>query len=238
MKRAGKDITESLIAGRTLPWWLAGTSIVATSFACDTPLAISGLIRSQGIYANWFWWNLVVGGMICTFFYARLWRRAHVTTDIEFIEMRYGGWPASILRVFMALYSGILYNCIVMGWVMLAMVKICEVMLGWEKVFSLTVLVIIALAYTVMSGFWGVVMTDFIQFILAMTGSIALAVIVLMKTGGPVNLVEQVQNTEGFRPEIFNFVPDWGTAGKLAVITFAVQLTIQWWPGPGLRLRG
>ena len=229
-KRAGGSIDEFFIAGRNLPWWLAGTSIVATSFAADTPLAISGLIRSQGIYANWFWWNLVFGGMMCTFFYAHLWRRAKVLTDIEFIELRYEGRAASILRGFMAVYSGVLMNCIVIGWVLLAMTKICDVTLGWDKHISISILVLIALAYTVLSGFWGVVMTDLIQFIMAMTGSIALAAIILYKMGGPTGMVEQVMKTPDFTPKVFDFIPDLKTAGKLAVFTFAIQLSFQWWP--------
>ena len=173
-KRASRNMDEFFIAGRKLPWWLAGTSIVATTFAADTPLAVSGLARGGGIYSNWFWWSALMGGMLCVFFYARLWRRAGIITDIEFIELRYEGPPASALRGFMAIYGGVLQNCIVMGWVMLAMIKICDVMLGWPKVTTLVVLMVIALTYTLMSGFWGVVMTDLLQFVMAMTGSITL----------------------------------------------------------------
>ncbi|MCP4639713.1 MAG: Na+:solute symporter [bacterium] len=247
-RRASKNIGEFFIAGRNLPWWLAGTSIVATTFAADTPLAVSGLARGGGIYSNWFWWSGVMGGMLCVFFYARLWRRARIITDIEFIELRYDGPQAATLRGFMALYGGVLQNCIVMSWVMLAMVKICEVMfnlapidaaltsatgieLAWGKLVVIAVLLLFALGYTVLSGFWGVVMTDLIQFVMAMTGSLALAGIVLYKLGGPSGMVTQLQASPDFKPEMFHFIPDFATAGKLAVITFVVQISIQWWGG-------
>ncbi|HOZ48759.1 MAG TPA: Na+:solute symporter [Candidatus Hydrogenedentes bacterium] len=230
-KRASRDMSEFFVAGRNLPWWLAGTSIVATTFAADTPLAVSGLARGGGIYSNWFWWNGVMGGMLCVFFYARLWRRAGVITDVEFIELRYSGRQASVLRGFMAVYGGVLQNCIVMGWVMLAMTKICDVLLGWPKVTTIIVLMVITLAYTVMSGFWGVVMTDLVQFIMAMTGSIALAGIVLYNLGGPAGMVERIQASPDFKPELFHMTPDLATAGKLALITFIVQMALQWWGG-------
>jgi len=230
-KRASRNMSEFFVAGRNLPWWLAGTSMVATTFAADTPLAVSGFIRSEGIYYNWLWWNALMGGMLCVFFYARLWRRAGILTDMEFIELRYTGRPASALRGFMSVYGGVLSNCIIMGWVMLAMVKICDVMLGWEKFASIAVLVVLAVGYTVLSGFWGVVMTDLIQFIMAMTGSIALAGIVLWNMGGPAGMVDQVAAAPAVELKIFDIVPDWETAGKLALITFVIQVTVQWWGG-------
>ncbi len=230
-RRASKDMGEFFVAGRNLPWWLAGTSIVATTFAADTPLAVSGFVRSQGIYGNWFWWSALMGGLLCVFFYARLWRRANIITDMEFIELRYVGPPATALRAFMSVYGGVLQNCIIMGWVMLAMAKICDVMLGWPKVTSIAVLVVMALGYTVLSGFWGVVMTDLVQFIMAMTGSIALAGIVLYRMGGPSGMVEKVAAAPDVDLKVFHMVPDWATAGKLALITFGIQVTIQWWGG-------
>ena len=148
--------------------------MVATTFAADTPLVVSGLIRGGGIYKNWLWWNAFMAGILTVFFYARLWRRAGILTDVEFAELRYGGKAAAGLRGFGAIVGGLITNCIVLGWVILAMAKICEVMLGWPKVTSITVLTVATLGYTVLSGFWGVVMTDFIQFIMAMTGSISL----------------------------------------------------------------
>jgi len=230
-RRAGRSMDDFFLGGRSFRWWLAGTSMVATTFAVDTPLAVAKFARTGGIYANWFWWSALMGGMLCVFFYARLWRRARVVTDVEFIELRYEGRPAAALRGFMAVYGGILQNAIVMGWVMLAMIKICDVLLGWPKLMSIAVLLAVTLVYSVLSGFWGVIMTDFIQFIMAMTGSITLAGIVLWKMGGPAGMVAQIQATPEFDPKLFHFVPDFATATKLAVLTFVVQITIQWWGG-------
>lgn len=235
-RRASRNIDEFFVAGRTLPWWLAGTSIVATTFAADTPLAVSAFIRHAGIYENWLWWNALMGGILTVYFYARLWRRAGVITDVEFIEFRYSGKPASALRGFMAVYGGVLQNAIIMGWVMLAMLKILVVMLnlddqGMSRIYVLAGLVALTLFYTVMSGFWGVVMTDLVQFIMAMTGSIALGGIVLWNIGGPSGMVESVTAAPTFRPEMLHLMPDLRTAGWLAIITFGIQVTVQWWGG-------
>ena len=131
--RAGQNISEFFLSGRNVPWWLAGTSMVATTFAADTPLAVTGLVAANGIAGNWLWWNLVASGMLTVFFYARLWRRSGVMTDIEFAEIRYSGKPAAFLRGFRALYLGIPINCIILGWVNLAMVKILMLVLGVDK---------------------------------------------------------------------------------------------------------
>jgi SSS family solute:Na+ symporter len=246
-RRASGSIKDFFLAGRNLPWWLAGTSIVATTFAADTPLAVSGLIRSGGIYENWFWWNAAMGGMLSVFFYARLWRRAGILTDAEFIERRYSGKAAAILRGFMALYSGVIVICISMGWVMLAMIKISKAIFDWDRftafanslymdptVMLLGILIVVALTYTMLSGLWGVVITDFIQFIIAMTGSVALAVIILGKLGGVSGMVESVKQSPEFTAAVFDFVPDLAKAGSLAVFTFIVYIAVQWWAGgPG-----
>ena len=131
--RAGKSISEFFLSGRNVPWWLAGTSMVATTFAADTPLAVTGLVARNGIAGNWLWWNFVASGMLTVFFYARLWRRAGVMTDVEFAEIRYAGKPAAFLRGFRALYLGIPINCIILGWVNLAMVKILMLILGVDQ---------------------------------------------------------------------------------------------------------
>ena len=128
--RAGSSVSEFFLSGRNVPWWLAGTSMVATTFAADTPLAVTGMVARGGIAGNWLWWNFVASGMLTVFFYARLWRRSGVMTDIEFAEIRYSGKPAAFLRGFRALYLGIPINCIILGWVNLAMVKILMLMLG------------------------------------------------------------------------------------------------------------
>ncbi len=247
-RRATKNIEEFFVAGRNLSWWVAGTSIVATTFAADTPLAVARLSRGGGIYENWLWWSGLMGGMLCVFFYARLWRRAGILTDVEFIELRYDGKSAAVLRGFLAAYSGVLQNCIVMAWVIVAMVKISGSLfdlsaldtllaswtglsIAWGKLIVITGLILITLLYTALSGLWGVVMTDFLQFIMAMTGSVSLAGIVVYKLGGFSEMVTQIQASEEFSPKLFHFVPDFSTATRLALITFIVQVTIQWWGG-------
>src|ERR671934_1041519 len=157
-RRARGSTTEFFLSGRDVPWWLAGTSMVATTFAADTPLVVTGLVARNGIAGNWVWWNFVASGMLTVFFYARLWRRSGVMTDIEFTEIRYAGKPAAFLRGFRALYLGVPINCIVLGWVNLAMVKILMMVLGIDKAEALTVvLVLIALTsfISTLSGLWG-----------------------------------------------------------------------------------
>ncbi len=241
-KRATGSLTEYFVAGRTLSWWLAGTSIVATSFAADTPLAIAGIVRTRGIQGNWYWWSGLMGGMLCVFFYARLWRRARILTDVELVELRYGGKAASMLRLFHALYRSTLFNCITMGWVILAMAKIVHELLGWDKAFSVGVLVALTLVYTLLSGIWGAVVTDFFQFIWAMLGCIVLAVIVVIKTGGPAALVAKsaaaakaVAGTHTLSKvvasdQLLGFVPSAG-ATNLAVFSFFVFIFFQWLGG-------
>src|SRR6187399_587069 len=132
-RRAGASTSEFFLSGRNVPWWLAGTSMVATTFAADTPLVVTGLVASNGIAGNWLWWNLVMSGILTVFLYARLWRRAGVMTDVEFAELRYSGRPAAVLRGFRALYLGIPINCIIIGWVNLAMAKILSVTMGFDR---------------------------------------------------------------------------------------------------------
>ncbi|MBI4435836.1 MAG: Na+:solute symporter [Candidatus Omnitrophica bacterium] len=241
-KRATGSLTEYFVAGRTLSWWLAGTSIVATSFAADTPLAIAGIVRTRGIQGNWYWWSGLMGGMLCVFFYARLWRRARILTDVEFVELRYGGKAASLLRLFHALYRSTLFNCVTMGWVILAMTKIVHELLGWDKAFSVGILVFVTLIYTLLSGLWGAVVTDFFQFIWAMLGCIMLAVIVVVKTGGPAALAmksvaaaKTLSASETLSKvvapdQLLGFVPSPG-ATKLAVFSFFVFIFFQWLGG-------
>src|ERR1700736_1967384 len=161
--RAGKNTGEFFLGGRNVPWWLAGTSMVATTFAADTQLAVTGMVARNGIAGNWLWWNFVASGMLTVFLFARLWRRAGVMTDVEFAELRYSGKPAAFLRGFRALYLGIPINCIIRGWVNLAMVKILMLVLGIDKDVALVIVIgIIALtsAISVLSGLWGVLVTD------------------------------------------------------------------------------
>ena len=237
-KRAGRNINEFFVSGRNLPWWLAGTSMVATTFASDTPLAVTGLVVGDGIAGNWLWWNMVLSGMLATFLFSRLWRRANIITDVEFTELRYSGPSASFLRGFRALYIGLPINCITMGWVILAMQKI--VVLAFDlpdtantKIFVVLGCLLIAGTYCALSGFWGVVMTDIVQFGMAMVGSIALAVIAVNNIGGIGALKEQLTGIYGAEHTILNFAPDF-SAGKMAILTFGVYLGMQWWASNGV----
>lgn len=236
-KRAGRNINEFFISGRNLPWWLAGTSMVATTFATDTPLAVTGFVVNEGIAGNWIWWNAVLSGMLATFLFSRLWRRSEIITDIEFTELRYSGPSASLLRGFRALYIGLPINCITMGWVILAMQKIVVLTFDLPDTANTKVLVVlgcllIAGIYCALSGFWGVVMTDIVQFCMAMVGSITLAVIAVNKIGGIGALREKLVDVYGAEHNILNFTPDF-RAGKMAIITFGVYLGMQWWASNG-----
>ena len=185
--RAGKNTAEFFLSGRNVPWWLAGTSMVATTFAADTPLAVTGMVARNGIAGNWLWWNFVFSGMLTVFFFARLWRRSGVMTDIEFAEIRYSGRPAAFLRGFRALYLAIPINCIVLGWVNLAMVKILTLILGVDKLTALAIVMgMIALTsfISTIAGLWGVLVTDLFQFVVKMGMVIVLAVAAVHAVGG------------------------------------------------------
>jgi len=199
-RRAGSSTEEFFVAGRALPWWLAGTSIVATTFAADTPLAVAGLIATDGVAGNWFWWADVLPAAIAALVVARLWRRSGVLTDAEITELRYGGSRGAALRVFRALYFGVLRNAIVIGWVNLAMLKVLKLVLDLppgSEVWLLAGLFALTLIYTLLAGLWGVVFTDVLQFTLAMLGSIALAVIAVGALGGLDGLMLRLQEERG-----------------------------------------
>ncbi|MBV9743775.1 MAG: sodium:proline symporter, partial [Acidobacteriia bacterium] len=185
--RAGKSVSEFFLSGRNVPWWLAGTSMVATTFAADTPLAVTGMVARGGIAGNWLWWSFVASGMLTVFLYARLWRRSGVMTDIEFAELRYSGKPAAFLRGFRALYLGIPINCIILGWVNLAMVEILMLVLGVSRLRALLIVIaMIALTSSIstMSGLWGVLVTDLIQFVIKMSMVTVLAFAAIHAVGG------------------------------------------------------
>jgi Na+/proline symporter len=236
--RAGENMTEFFLGGRNIPWWLAGTSMVATTFAADTPLAVTGMVARYGIAGNWLWWNFVASGMLTVFLFARLWRRAGVMTDVEFAELRYSGKPAAFLRGFRALYLGIPINCIILGWVNLAMVKILMLILGVSKLEAIgIVLGIIALtsAISVLSGLWGVLVTDMFQFFVKMTMVIVLAVVAVQAVGGieqmksKLALIDQARgHATGTAGSTLSFVPDLNSAW-MPMITFLVYISVNWW---------
>ncbi|HLH00169.1 MAG TPA: sodium:solute symporter family protein [Bryobacteraceae bacterium] len=237
-QRAGRSVSEFFLSGRNVPWWLAGTSMVATTFAADTPLAVTGMVAMGGIAGNWLWWNFVASGMLTVFFYARLWRRSGVMTDIEFSEIRYSGKPAAFLRGFRALYLGIPINCIILGWVNLAMVKILGLVLGVSKFQALLIVMgMIALTsfISTLSGLWGVLVTDMFQFVIKMGMVTALAVFAVEAVGGIDGLkvklaaVDQARGVvKGGHGSVLNFIPDLNSAW-MPMITFLVYISMNWW---------
>lgn len=234
-KQAGKDTDEFFLSGRNMPWWIAGTAMVATTFAADTPLAVTELVAEHGIAGNWLWWNLAIGGMLTVFFFARLWRRAGIMTDVELTEIRYSGKPAAWLRGFRALYLGLFMNAIVLGWVHKAMEKIFHVTFPEVNAFLLVSIVAIIIAiYSSAAGLLGTARTDSFQFVFAMLGVIILAVIVvrLPEVGGMAALTSKIS------PELLDFFPRVGnvtatgvTGGALALTTgaFFAHIGLQWW---------
>jgi solute:Na+ symporter, SSS family len=236
--RAGKNMSEFFLGGRNIPWWLAGTSMVATTFAADTPLAVTGFVARNGIAGNWLWWNSVASGMLTVFLFARLWRRAGVMTDVEFAELRYSGKPAAILRGFRALYLGIPINCIILGWVNLAMVKILMLILGVTKLQALTIvlgLIALTSAISVLSGLWGVLVTDMFQFAVKMSMVIVLAVVAVQAVGGvdqmkaKLAVIDHAKGlSTGTAGSALSFVPDLNSAW-MPMITFLVYISINWW---------
>jgi Na+/proline symporter len=227
--RAGKSISEFFLSGRNVPWWLAGTSMVATTFAADTPLVVTGLVARNGIAGNWIWWSFLMSGMLTVFFYARLWRRAGVMTDIEFAEIRYSGKPAAFLRGFRALYLGIFINCIILGWVNLAMVKILGLIFGIDKLAALAIvlgLIVLTSLISTLSGLWGVLVTDMVQFVIKMGMVIVLAVFAVRAVGGIESMKAQL--VASGRGEALNLIPDLNSAW-MPMITFLVYISLNWW---------
>ena len=237
-RRAGKSVTEFFLSGRNVPWWLAGTSMVATTFAADTPLAVTGMVARGGIAGNWLWWSFVASGMLTVFFYARLWRRCGVMTDIEFAEVRYAGKPAAFLRGFRALYLGIPINCIILGWVNLAMVKILMLTLGVARLQALLIVLgMIALTsfISTMSGLWGVLVTDLFQFVIKMTMVTVLAFAAIHAAGGMDALkmkLAVLDQSRGVAPgghgSVLSFIPDLHSPW-MPMITFLVYISMNWW---------
>lgn len=234
-KRAGENIGEYFVAGRSLPWWLAGTSMVATTFAADTPLAVTEMVARHGVAGNWLWWSMLPSGMLTVFFFARLWRRAEVMTDVEFVELRYSGAPAAFLRGFRSLYLGLAINLIIMGWVNLGMAKVLSGTLGLEKWQALGFCLGITFLYSVLSGLWGVIITDAVQFLIAMIGSIALAVFAVDAVGGIDVLKASLASTtpagstEPFGTAAVALWPDGSAPWMIPVITLATYLAVNWW---------
>ena len=223
-RRAGSNTTEFFTSGRAAPWWLIGVSMVATTFSTDTPNLVTNLVRDGGVASNWAWWAFLLTGMLTVFFYARLWRRSGVLTDLEFYELRYSGQPAAWVRGFRAVYLGLFFNLVIMATVNLAAVKIANVLLGWPMTQTLIVCAILNAAFAATAGLWGVLVTDVIQFGLAMTGSVAAAYYALQQpeVGGLDGLFTRLD------PATLHLLPDFGDWNTTLVI-FIVPITIQWW---------
>ncbi|MDX2119964.1 MAG: sodium:solute symporter family protein [Gemmatimonadota bacterium] len=223
-RRAGKSTAEFFTSGRAAPWWLIGVSMVATTFSTDTPNLVTNLVREKGVANNWAWWSFLLTGMATVFFYARLWRRTGVLTDLEFYELRYSGREASLVRGFRALYLGLFFNCVIMATVNLAAAKIANVVLGWPIGQTLLICAGLNIVFAATSGLWGVLVTDFLQFGIAMTGAVALAVFSLRQpeVGGLAGLIARTD------PATLNLVPDFGDWG-LTLSLLVIPLTVQWW---------
>jgi Na+/proline symporter len=224
-KRAGRNLEQYFLSGRKLPWWLLGTSMVATTYSTDTPNLVTDLVRTGGVSMNWLWWAFLLTGMLTVFFYAKLWRRSGALTDINFYEMRYSGKPAAFLRGFRAIYLGVFFNVMIMATVTLAAIKIAGVLFGLDARVTVVLAALITMVYASTAGLWGVVVTDFFQFLLAMIGSVAVAYYAVNepRVGGLTGLLSNPQVTDRL-----SLLPDFSdTAAVVAVLI--VPLAVQWW---------
>ena len=224
MRRAGSSTTEFFTSGRAAPWWLIGGSMVATTFSTDTPNLVTNLVRENGVANNWVWWAFLLTGMSTVFFYARMWRRSGVLTDLEFYEIRYSGTPAAVVRAFRAVYLGLFFNIVIMATVNLAAAKIANVLLGWPMWQTLAACAVINVLFASIAGLWGVLVTDVFQFAIAMTASIAAAYYALQQpqVGGLSGLISQIP------PSTLQLLPDFGN-WPLTVSVLILPLTISWW---------
>ena len=245
-RRGGESLDQYFLSGRQAPWWLAGTAMVATTFAADTPLVVTGLVASKGVAGNWLWWNFVMSGMLTVFFFARLWRRAEVMTDVELAELRYSGRPAAFLRGFRALYLALPINLIILGWVTRAMIKILTIALGLKdvtiagvtvsgEVVAVGICFVITALYSVAAGMWAVLWTDLVQFVIKMSAVVILAVYAVAAVGGIAAMKTKLVQHFGSEEAALSVLPVSVTAEGIAsyawmpLLTLAVYLSVQWW---------
>ncbi len=244
-RRASESLADFFVSGRSLPWWLAGTSMAATTFSIDTPLYICGVVGSRGIAGNWEWWNFAIAHVVLIYIFARLWRRSHIVTDAELTEMRYGGKTAAILRGTKAFLFAVPINCIGIGYAMLAMLKVVDALQLWEslgiipgdngKIWSVIAISGFVLLYSGFSGLWGVVATDFFQFFLGLSGAIVVAIAAVHHVGGIDQLIPQVQQVTDI--DVLSFFPfsfssgkfTWSDAAGITATTFSAYMFVQWW---------
>jgi len=245
-KRGGESLEEYFISGRQVSWWLAGASMVATTFAADTPLVVTGIVATNGVAGNWLWWNMLMSGMLTVFFFARLWRRAQVMTDVEFAEVRYSGTRAAVLRGFRALYLAIPINLIILGWVTRAMIKILTISLGLRdvqlggltisgEVIAVGICFLVTMSYSVAAGMWAVLWTDLVQFVIKMSAVIILAVYAVSAVGGMDKLKAGVAAHFGSETAALSVLPVKFTGSGIEAYTWmpllalGVFLSVQWW---------
>ena len=234
-RRASRNVDEYFLSGRTLPWWLAGTSMVATSFAADTPLLVSGWVRSGGIWKNWAWWCFAISGMLGVFLFSRWWRRGRVMTKAEFAELRYGEHDGSLLRGFLGVFHAFFVNTITLCWVLVAAQKIISVSFGYDKGYGIVLACLIALSYSLLSGFWGVVVTDLMQFVISVTGALVLAWVAWNAVGG-LQGIEAGQDSGKILHDQLDFFPAAGPGDLFsssfwtsALAVTIVYLGVSWW---------
>jgi len=224
-RRAGSSSSSFFLSGRSMPWWLLGTSMVATTFSTDTPNLVAEIVRTNGVSGNWIWWAFLITGMFTCFLYARMWRRSGAMTDLEFYELRYSGRAAAFLRVFRALYLGVFFNIMTMALVSLAAIKIAAVMLGFSPIQTLLIAGTVTLIFSTLGGFLGVVLTDLILFVISMTGAVLAASVALSlpEVNGLQNLLAH--------PDVaskLSFIPDFSNM-EVALAVFIIPLAVQWW---------
>ena len=230
-RQSGKNATNFFLSGRNMPWWLLGVSMVATTFAADTPGLVAGIVRQDGVSGNWIWWCFLLTGMLTVFFYSKLWRKSNITTDLEFYELRYSGKSAAFLRGFRAIYLGVFFNIVIMSGVCLAAIKIGHVIFDLSAVHSLLIACSITTVYSLLGGLKGVLLTDFLQFSVALGGSIwaAYYIINLDEIGSLQELLSHPNVSEklAFFPDFSqpeNYIP-------VLIIPLAVQWWSVWYPG-------
>src|SRR5215475_9511359 len=231
-KRSSKNTSEFFASGRSVPWWLAGLSMVATTFSSDTPNLVTDIVRNNGVAGNWVWWAFVLTGVATVFFYARLWRRSGVLTDLEFYEIRYSGKAASAVRGFRAVYLGLLFNCLILATVNLAACKIAGILFGLERWQALLFVGLLNVVFAAHSGLWGVLVIDMIQFFIKMTAVIAAAyfAVMLPPVGGLSGLVDKLSTMKGPGGiNYLNILPDFTNNWNMAFMVFIMPVAVQWW---------
>ncbi|MBO0857152.1 MAG: Na+:solute symporter [Chloracidobacterium sp.] len=231
-KRSSKSTSEFFASGRSVPWWLAGLSMVATTFSSDTPNLVTDIVRRNGVAGNWVWWAFTLTGVATVFFYARLWRRSGVLTDLEFYEIRYSGNAASAVRGFRAIYLGLFFNCLTMATVNLAACKIAGILFGLERWQTLAIVGLLNVVFAAHSGLWGVLVIDMIQFFIKMTAVIAAAyfAVRLPQIGGLSGLMDKLSTTQGPGGiNYLNILPDFANHWDIAVAVFIMPIAVQWW---------